>query len=330
MHDFRTGMRVDDEWRGGPSGVRLGPSAKEGVMKDDMMEAADIDRIRARVGQMTETTVQLTALGLALQARMTGADLPPAVGDAVGRVVAEMGLQTAVAGAAPDALAPVLALIRAELLLGGHILTDGVGLRGWQDRDPGVMQAFGEVSLGFWQNVERLAPAHLLARLDAPGARFLDIGTGVGWLSIGMLRRWPALVAVGIEPLPGALHLARANLAAAGMTARMELREGRGEALADVAAYDLVFVPGVFIPSDALPGILRAARQALRPGGEVILAVLSPAAEQISDVAFRAAVWGGDVLGLQVASALVRSAGFSHIEAVPPSNGFVGFVMAGV
>jgi precorrin-6B methylase 2 len=299
----------------------------EGRMKDDMKMPA-IDRIRAGVGQMTGGTARLTALGLALQARVTGTGLPPPVGGAVDRVLEAMDLRAAVAEAEADALAPVLALIRAELLLGGDLLTEGVGARGWQDRDPAVMQAFGEVSAGFWRNVERLAAPALAARLAAPGARFLDIGCGAGWLSIGMLRRWPGLTAVGIEPLPGALSIARANLAAAGLTARMELREGRGEAVADVAGYDLVFVPGAFIPLEALTGVLQAARQALRPGGWLMLAVLAPGAGQMAETVFRAAIWGGDVPGVAGGMALARAAGFSRVEGTPPTGGMIGFVMA--
>jgi precorrin-6B methylase 2 len=294
----------------------------------DRVATTGIDLIRAQVGQMNGGTVRLTALGLALRARVTGAAMPPMVAVAVNALLKEMGLQSAVAEAEADALVPVLALIRAEMLMGGALLRAGVGLRGWQDREPDVMQAFGEVSLGFWRNVERLAPLALSQRLAAPGARFLDIGAGVGWLSIGMLRRWPALTAVGIEPLPGALAIARDNLAATGLSARMDLREGRGEVLHDVAGYDLAFVPSAFIPLEALTRTLRAVRRALRPGGWVMLAVLAPDRDTAAETAFRAAVWGGEVLGLEPGVALVRAAGFSQVAGMPPAGGMIGFVLA--
>jgi precorrin-6B methylase 2 len=296
-------------------------------------EQSGIDRIRGFVGQTSAATVKLSALGLALRARMTATALDPIVQDAVGGVLEQCGLAEAVAKADPDEFASVLALIRAELLFGGHILESGVGDRGWQDRSADVMQAFGEVSLGFWRGLERfskVAAPDLLERLDKPGARFLDVGTGVGWLSVGMLQRWPKLTAVGVEPLPGALALARANFEKAGLINRIELRLGVGQAITDQAAFDLVFVPSAFIPGDAIPTILNRARQAIRSGGRVLLAVVEPPPEDATATAlawFRTAVWGGDVLGLAGGRALLKDAGFTKIEATRQPGGFVAFLL---
>ena len=69
---------------------------------------------------------------------------------------------------------------------------------------------------------------------------------------------------------------------------------------------------------DPLPGIRRAAWRALRPGGWLMFAVLAPAPDQIAGTAFRAAVWGGDVLGGGVA--LTRATGFSRVEGTPPTG----------
>ncbi|MGL4237639.1 class I SAM-dependent methyltransferase [Tabrizicola sp.] len=292
-----------------------------------------IDTIRHTVGDASRTTVLLTALGLALRARISGTQQDPVVADATASLLAQHGLTRAIANAAPDELAPVLALIRAELLFGAHILGPGVGQRGWQDRDAQVMQVFGEVSLGFWRGFERLAARvaqALLQRLDQPGARFLDIGTGVGWLSIGMLQRWPHLSAVGIEPLPGALALARRNLTETDLADRMELRQGFGEGLMDQAAFDLIFVPSAFIPATALPEILARGRAALRPGGRLLLAAIQP--PDLEDAAalvrFRAGVWGGDVVGIDGGTNLLTQAGFTNIEAMQQPGGFIAFLLA--
>ncbi len=291
-----------------------------------------IDAIRGFVGGTSAAVVALTALGLALRARMTGDAPDEATARAVGGVLAQAGLAEAVAEANPEELGPVLALIKAELMFGGHILGEGVGTRGWQDRDPAVMQVFGEVSLGFWRGLERFAAEaapDLLDRLGRPGARFLDIGTGVGWLSVGMLQRWPMLSAVGIEPLPGALALARENIRNVGLAARMELRPGAGEALEDRAAFDLIFVPSAFIPADAVAAMLPRARAALRPGGWLLLAVVEPPQGDAEALArFRTAVWGGDVLGLAGGEAMLREAGFSRIKATRQAGGFIAFLLA--
>jgi precorrin-6B methylase 2 len=294
---------------------------------------SDIDTLRHAVGEVGRATVLLTALGLALKARITGMPLDPAIAEATATLLALQGLTQAVAGANPEELPPVLALIRAEMLFGGHILGPGIGQRGWQDRDPEVMQVFGEVSHGFWRGLERLATRDapkLLDRLDQPGARFLDIGTGVGWLSIGMLQRWANLTAVGIEPLPGALAQARSNLEETGLSDRMELRQGLGEGLADRAAFDLVFVPSAFIPASALPDILARGRAALRPGGSLLLAVLQPPDHESAAalVRLRAAVWGGDVIGTTGGTSLMQAAGFRSIKAMQQPGGFIAFLLA--
>jgi precorrin-6B methylase 2 len=293
-----------------------------------------IDTLRHAVGEASNTTVLLSALGLALRARIApSTPQDPAVSQATRALLDRHGLADAVANADPAELAPILALIRAELLFGGHILGDGVGTRGWHDRAPEVMQVFGKVSHGFWRGFERLATSAaplLLQRLDQPQARFLDIGTGVGWLSIGMLQRWPNLTAVGIEPLEGALALAHENLAENGLTERMELRHGLGETLDDVAAYDLIFIPSAFIPANALPAILAKAHAALRPGGKVLLAAMQPLddPDAAALIHFRAAVWGGDVLRIEGGMALLQAAGFSHVDAMQQPGGFIAFLLA--
>ncbi len=292
-----------------------------------------IDALRHVVGAASRTTVLLSALGLALRARLSPSPQDPEVAAAVAGLLAQHGLTRAVANAPADELAPILALIRAELMFGGHILTDGVGTRGWQDRDPAVMQAFGEVSLGFWRGFERLATSvapELLDRLARPGARFLDIGTGVGWLAIGMLQRWPHLTATGIEPLPGALALAQANLVEAGLAGRMALRQGFGESLSENVSYDLIFVPSAFIPAAALPEILLRGRAALRPGGKLLLAVMEPPDQPDATALarFRAAVWGGDVIGINGGMALLQEAGFHKIDAMQQPGGFIAFLLA--
>ena len=53
----------------------------------------------------------------------------------------------------------------------------------------------------------------LAARLEAPGAAFLDVGVGVGLLGVEMARLWPNLRIVGIDVWPPSLALARQNVA---------------------------------------------------------------------------------------------------------------------
>jgi precorrin-6B methylase 2 len=289
--------------------------------------------LRAYVAHRSAALAELTALSLALRAHAEGEALPHDLGDAAAEVLAAGGAADAVGSADPAARASILALLRAELLFAQQMLTGPIAAPGWQDRSPDLLQAFGSVSSGFPALIERLVGPELpslLARLAAPGGRFLDIGTGVAALSIAMLRHWPELRATGIEPLRGAIELARKNLGLAGLAARMELRQGFGEDLAERAAYDLTFVPGAFIRGDALPLLLARAHAALKPGGWLLLAVIEPGADPAAAALarFRAEAWGGKAWGAEGGQRLLEGAGFETIRVFRQQSGFIAFLAA--
>jgi tRNA A58 N-methylase Trm61 len=104
-------------------------------------------------------------------------------------------------------------------------------------------------------------------RLAAPGAALLDVGTGTGWLAIALARAFPSARVVGIDPFEPALELAAANVAAEGLGERVELRRLDVADLADVDAFDAVWLPLPFLPAEVLPVATKAAARALRPGG---------------------------------------------------------------
>ncbi len=87
----------------------------------------------------------------------------------------------------------------------------------------------------FWGLSFRVSPATLVPRADSetlieaalsggadapPPARILDIGTGTGCLLISVLRELPDATGVGIDIVPAALDLARANAGALGVADR--------------------------------------------------------------------------------------------------------------
>jgi cyclopropane fatty-acyl-phospholipid synthase-like methyltransferase len=54
--------------------------------------------------------------------------------------------------------------------------------------------------------------------------RFLDIGTGVGWLAIEAAKTWPGMRVVGLDIWEPSLQLAATNISAEGLTDRVTLR----------------------------------------------------------------------------------------------------------
>jgi predicted ATPase len=71
----------------------------------------------------------------------------------------------------------------------------------------------------------------------------------------------------GLEPQDAPMAEARRNVTAANLGDRIELRAQRIEDLADREAFDLVWLPQVFLPREVLERGLRRALAALRPGG---------------------------------------------------------------
>ena len=147
---------------------------------------------------------------------------------------------------------------------------------------------------------------------------FLDIGTGVEALALGMVGEWPGLNVVGIEPLPGVLAQARDNVAAAGCTDRIALRVGRGEEIADTSSFDLVFVPSAFIPEHEVDLVVERGAVAFRPGGWLLLATVDSALEAlpVALVRFRVATWGGTNFSDGAAEALLARCGLTDIRRV--------------
>lgn len=116
----------------------------------------------------------------------------------------------------------------------------------------------------------------LRERLDSSRAVLLDVGAGIGAVTIEHLRRRPRLSAVALEPREAARRQAERNVANAGLVSRIEVRAGRIEDLDAEQAFDLVWLPGNFLGPDLLPTVHRA----LRPGGYVINASLGTPGER--------------------------------------------------
>jgi SAM-dependent methyltransferase len=149
-------------------------------------------------------------------------------------------------------------------------LVDDPGRVGdWSATDPAVLDGLGRISMAI-APVFALA-AHQLAgladALNQPSGRFLDVGTGTGWLAIATARTFPAAHVVGIDIFEPALALARRNVATEAMTDRVELRHVDVAALDEPAGFDAIWLPLPFLPKAVLPAAIEKTCRALRPGG---------------------------------------------------------------
>jgi hypothetical protein len=229
----------------------------------------------------------------------------------------------------PDA-AFVLADLRSTYLQAWDTIARakrGTLAAGWHHTDPEILAAQGAGGGRAGPLMARFLFPQLEGledRVRGPWA-FLDVGTGVGAIAISLCRASPTVHVVGLEPAPAPLALARRNVAEAGLADRIELRPQRIEELTDTAAFDLVWLPQVFLPVEVVPRALDVARAALRPGGWIMLPAISVRGEdsRAALTRFREVLWGGGALAPEEVAGLLEEARFAAVRVLsggPPGT----------
>lgn len=186
---------------------------------------------------------------------------------------------------------------------------------GWAYEDPVVLQATGRASMSVAGVLARIAPdlPGLSGRLAA-GGRICDVGTGVGWLAIAAARNWPEASVVGLDVYAPALELAARNVDGAGLAERIELRQLDVRDLTD-EEFDLVWLPGPFLPEDVVADALAASSRCLRPGGWVAFGIYGGPPDPLADrlAALRTIRSGGHPWTAAGVCERLLGAGFSDV-----------------
>jgi 2-polyprenyl-3-methyl-5-hydroxy-6-metoxy-1,4-benzoquinol methylase len=160
--------------------------------------------------------------------------------------------------------------------------------------------------------------------------RFLDVGTGVGLLACAAASVWPNASIVGIDVWGPSLDRARANVAGAGLSDRVELREQRVEDLADDHVFDCAWVPTFFLHetvfADALPAVVRS----VRPGGWIVLGRMRSSPDPLARalLTFRTIRSGGDDLDTKRLREMLEQVGCMPIDGGAPPMSPVELVVA--
>ncbi|HEX8159260.1 MAG TPA: class I SAM-dependent methyltransferase [Solirubrobacteraceae bacterium] len=158
----------------------------------------------------------------------------------------------------------------------------------------------------------------LCQRMQSPGARFLDVGTGLAGLAIALCRLWPQPAGIGIDTSHAAIAGARERVAAADLTKRVQLRVQDAAQLQDRERFDFAWVPTARIRANALGETLRRVLASTRTGGWVVVAALGGATPlSIAIARLRTARIGGAVLTPPEAEAALRSAGWADVRSLP-------------
>jgi SAM-dependent methyltransferase len=205
---------------------------------------------------------------------------------------------------------------------------------GWHYTDPALLQSWGRRSVeqvALWTEVlfERLEG--LVEALQAPGARFLDVGTGVGRLGIAMCRHFPNLEVVGVDPLEAAIDLARRNIAEAGLSDRFELRAMPVQDLTDEALFELAWVPVMFLSRRSAAEGFGRIFHALRPLGWLIVGAVATKGKGIEPAVLRlmSFLFSGSLVTPEDAAEMMKHAGFDDVQVLPAAEGFANRTIVG-
>ena len=225
-------------------------------------------------GRLGSSADALAALGALI--RIESEQLP--VDPDVHAVLREIGAELlgAPVEVTPES-APVLGLAQTFFAQGAELLRNPGRTGGWDQVDVGLLQGIGRMSMSVAGAIRAAAQVQPgLAEQLSGEVRILDIGTGTGWLAIALAEAYPQARVVGIDILAPALELARANIGAANLGDRIELKQQDALALADTAEFSAAWLPLPFLPAAIVPAVLEAVRGSLRPGGWLVAGTFAP------------------------------------------------------
>jgi demethylmenaquinone methyltransferase / 2-methoxy-6-polyprenyl-1,4-benzoquinol methylase len=114
--------------------------------------------------------------------------------------------------------------------------------------------------------------AYLVSRVPADAIRVADVASGTAAVSIALVRAVAARTVVGVDQSAGMLDAGRARVERAGLSSRIELREGRAEALplAD-AEFDALTFTYLLRYVDDPAATMRELARTVRPGGTIAM-----------------------------------------------------------
>jgi SAM-dependent methyltransferase len=200
-------------------------------------------------------------------------------------------------------------------------------IRGWQQfADPDILESQGILSGMIADSLagKLLAAMPGMSERFGRGAKFLDVGSGVGSISIEMCRRVPNLRCTGLEPAPVPMRIAKVKVADAGLADRIELRDQRVEHMEDSDCFDLAWLPTPFLEDAVLAKAIPRLLNSIHPGGWAVFFVPAAAGDDTHAVRNRLirAIWGGDPLTPELLERRLSAEGFVQVSTQP--NAFLG------
>ncbi len=271
---------------------------------------AAFDELMALMNRLLVSALALAALAARLRLDEAGAEADPAVRVQLDRVADVLGVREPVGAVESGERSVLIAFARSYLAQGLDLIDDPAREPAWSHSDPVLLQAQGSASA---------VVATLLAQLGLipPGARILDVGTGVAGLATAFCRVVPDATVVGVDPWAPALELARRNVAVASLESRVKLVQTTIEKFDDPDGFDLAWLPSFFIPEFVIDDAFGRIHALLRPGGRIVVGVMSAddgEALKLATDDLLTVRSGGSVLDVEDAVARLARAGFSDVQ----------------
>jgi len=173
------------------------------------------------------------------------------------------------------------------------------------------------LNFGYWSNgVDHLYEAQqslvhrIIASIPRDGAQGVEVGCGIGGISINVLKQLPHARMTGVDIAEGQLALAQANARAHGVQDRFQAQQGDSMAL---PLQDNAFDFGLCIESsfhyDNKPAFFGEIFRTLRPGGHAVVADIT--CSRVQGVRFRQ---GNYFESAETYHGLIRDAGFELVS----------------
>jgi len=200
-------------------------------------------------------------LGAELRLRQMGKEGHPRIRESLRRVLdtLEPGLLD---GLEPGQIAAIIGQLTYGLQDSLDLIREPERAPGWAYTDPAILQERGRGSRAVVRNIANLARQRPALAAALSDAKFLDIGTGVGWLAIEAAKTWSGMQIIGLDIWEPSLELARTNIVAEGLQNRITLRRQSITEIDDEAAFNVIWMPSPFLAREvvisALPRIARA------------------------------------------------------------------------
>lgn len=292
-----------------------------------------IQALREFINRSYPISAGLAALTAALDATTNNAPLDPALAARIKELLTTLGAGDVLEGVGAREAAPFLAELRHILHVHRKLLEPRTQATTWSYDDVQFLQEAGDFGrFHAFGLAHHIVPAldGAQKRLFEPGGVFLDVGVGVAGTAVTLAELLPNLRIVGIDVWPPSLKLARQNVDAAGLGDRIELREQGAERLEDDRAFDVAWVPMIFMAERIIPEATDRIHRALRPGGWVVFAFANLAAPDEKTVALwrlHTTMFGGPLWTPTHVEKLLRDHGFGDVRHLPSAPGaFVTFV----